>query len=67
MGASSSPGDAGKGEKFLNNTVVEACSRGYRGRVNQPLYLVVGWPYDPTLGTGIIFEDKHGQLLPIIK
>ena len=67
MGASSSPGEAGKGEKCLVNTVLEACSEGYRGHVNHPLNLAAGEPYDPSLGTGIIFMNKLGELLPIIK
>ena len=67
MGASSSPGEAGKGEKCLVNTILETISGGYRGRINHPLNLAAGEPYDPSLGTGIIFTNKLGQLLPVLK
>ena len=67
MGASSSPGEAGKGEKSFVNTILEAASKGYRGRINHPLNLTMGLPYDPTLGIGVIFENKDGQFLPFLK
>ena len=67
MGASNSPGEAGKGEKNFVNTILEAASKGYRGRNNHPLNLTMGLPYDPTLGFGVIFENKDGQFIPFLK
>ena len=67
MGASSSPAEAGKGEKCFGNTVIEELGHDYQGFVNHPLNLAMNQPYKPELGMGIVYKTRKGVFRPILK